>query len=222
MTTCEPEVLLSLAQLFARIIMMSFVSVGAILCIKWGWQLYREGIVSRTSGELQNQNIRFKFTAAGPGVILVAFGAWLLSLVATHSFSIETSGLATTATVLPTKTSASEFMLKSVIHYAQASNSNKDSSSTPTIPPQSTVKCEKCLLRHFVIRNMDGRVQEPTVSDIVGALDISIRNMRVNTPIPGALDSQNSNTLRTLSYLREAAVQELPQSSPNSTVAPTK
>ena len=91
MTQCDPEVLLSVTQLLVRLFLMTFVSVGAILCINWGWRLYRECVVSRTSGELQSQNIKLKFTAAGPGVLLVAFGAWLLSLVATHQFSVETS-----------------------------------------------------------------------------------------------------------------------------------
>ena len=208
MSQCDPEVLLSVVQLCVRLFLMTFVSIGAILCINWGWRLYRDCVVSRTSGELQSQNMKLKFTAAGPGVLLVAFGAWLLSLVATHQFSVETS--------TPTKPTAY------IESFPKAQNSQTadyrfwktNEVANPTVsvpPPQDLAKSERCAVRRFASRNMDGNAWEPTSQEIQSAIETSMAAVRASTAVQPTSSPHSARVLRTLSYLREMTALEVRQ-----------
>ncbi len=210
MTQCEPELLLSLAQLLVRLFMMTFVSIGAILSINWGWRLYRDCIVSRTSGELQSQSIKLKFSAAGPGVLLAAFGAWLLSLVATHQFSVETT--------TPTKPTAHIVAGRFIKAQANATGTT----STVAANSKGAKECERCAIRHFRSHQMDGDSWEPSSQDILNAVDAAISTFRSSPASQGSDTTQTIRSLRTLSYLRDMSALETRQDSAQKTESQSK
>ncbi len=81
--------LIELAQISVRGLLMLLVSIGGFLSIYLGWRLYMNAIISSVSGELDTGKIKIRFAAAGPGIILAAFGAWLLTSVAQHRFVVS-------------------------------------------------------------------------------------------------------------------------------------
>jgi len=81
---------ISLAQIIVRAILLFVVSIGGMISIFLGWQLYRDSIISKTSGSLETSGIKLRVTTASPGIVLAGFGAYLLSTVALHKFETET------------------------------------------------------------------------------------------------------------------------------------
>lgn len=67
-----------LALSFARSINLSLAIGAGMLCIFLGWKLYRDTVISKTSGDFSWGELRFKLSASGPGIFLVLFGAWLV------------------------------------------------------------------------------------------------------------------------------------------------
>lgn len=180
---------------------MAFVSVGAILSIYWGWRLYTECIASRVSGELHSKSLRFKFTAASPGVLLAAFGAWLLSLVATHPFSLESSSSLQRPTSLSTRSerSVGAFAIENRSSFQMVVDTPRANA------PQNPQKCDECILKKIVIKNMDGREVAPSATEIADAIDVSIAKLRADHNTSGSSRDNAVTALQTLTYLREAA-----------------
>lgn len=67
-----------MAMTFARSINLSLAIVAGVICIFLGWKLYRDTIISKTTGDVTWRDFRIKLTSSGPGVFLVLFGAWLI------------------------------------------------------------------------------------------------------------------------------------------------
>jgi hypothetical protein len=67
---------------------------GGILCIYFGWKLYRDGIASAVESEMQHGD-QWKFTlkALGPGVFFAAFGMWILVTVVNKQTVYEPVGV---------------------------------------------------------------------------------------------------------------------------------
>lgn len=61
-----------------RVTVLSLGMFAGTLTIYLGWRLYREGVTSRSQGELTFKNLRVALTAAGPGVFLALFGSYLI------------------------------------------------------------------------------------------------------------------------------------------------
>lgn len=71
-------VVVDLALTLSRGSVLLISALAGVLCIYLGWRLYRDAVVSKTAGLVEYKGLRFRLVAAGPGVFLVAFGAWLL------------------------------------------------------------------------------------------------------------------------------------------------
>lgn len=72
------------AQIVVRGVLLALVSVGGMVSIYFGWRLYQSAILSQVEGEFSTQSLKFKLSAASPGVFLAAFGAYLLLSVSQH------------------------------------------------------------------------------------------------------------------------------------------
>lgn len=79
------------AQILVRGFLLTMVSSGGMLCIYLGWCLYKQAIVSKTTGTVEVSSFKLRFSAGSPGVVLAAFGAYLLFSVAQHRFESETA-----------------------------------------------------------------------------------------------------------------------------------
>ena len=67
-----------LALSYARSINLSLSIVAGMLCIFLGWKLYRDTVISKTSGDFSWGEFRIKLSASSPGIFMVLFGAWLI------------------------------------------------------------------------------------------------------------------------------------------------
>jgi hypothetical protein len=56
-----------------------------------GWRLYRDSVVSKTSGEINYKSVRIVLTAGGPGVFLAMFGAYLLVSITGHKMDLSST-----------------------------------------------------------------------------------------------------------------------------------
>lgn len=88
-TACQSNI--EVTQIIVRAILLTMVSAGGILCIYLGWRLYKDSIISKVTGEFSRGDLKLKITSACPGILLAAFGSYLLFTVAQHRFTINTS-----------------------------------------------------------------------------------------------------------------------------------
>ena len=85
---CSP-IVIDLVLSITRGSVLLICAFAGVLSIYLGWRLYREAVVSKTSGLLEFKGLRFRLIAAGPGVFLVAFGAWLLVHLVDHPLEMS-------------------------------------------------------------------------------------------------------------------------------------
>lgn len=78
-----------LGLMLSRAALLGLGAIGGLLCIYLGWKLYRDGLLSRTSGEAQSGRFKFKVASAGPGVFFALFGMWLLMTVVNRPLVME-------------------------------------------------------------------------------------------------------------------------------------
>jgi hypothetical protein len=81
---------IELAQIFVRCVLLFMVSIGGCLSIFLGWRLYKDSIISKVDGEFNAGDIKIRISAAGPGIVLAGFGAYLLLSVSQHRFESTT------------------------------------------------------------------------------------------------------------------------------------
>jgi hypothetical protein len=204
--------LVPLAKIIARTIMMSFVSAGAIFSIYLGWRLYQECVKSTVFGELQTNRWKFKFVAAGPGVVLAAFGAWLLSLVAVHPFDRtikETIEIPPTAFRSSAKSNLSSFILDEGFQKIAATG-NPNSAKSKADPPQPC-RCAPPLRisREEKESYMDGHSKEPTYTEIKAAIELALESTRAGKPTDPEKVKAKRSAVEALEYLREIAMEAL-------------
>jgi hypothetical protein len=201
MTTCEQ--LIPLAQIIARIFTMTLVSIGAILSIYWGWHLYCITAKSAISGELQSAKFKFKFVSAGPGIVLAGFGAWLLSIVAMHPFSVEYD-----EQFGPTKPSAS------ISHITQSRKKHILQISAPTGTADISAKTEPCVCKPLRIKrkyfNLDGGgVTEPSYQEMKLAVETALTKIRAEPAKSSKEVELKKNAINALEYMLEVIDSEV-------------
>jgi hypothetical protein len=74
-----------------RVTVLILGMLSGTFTIYLGWKLYRERVVSRSVGELNFKDLRIALTAAGPGVFLALFGAYLLVTVINRPLDLSQS-----------------------------------------------------------------------------------------------------------------------------------
>jgi hypothetical protein len=205
--------IIPLAQILARVIMMSFVSLGAILSIYWGWHLYKNGVQSAVSGEVESRGIALKFVSAGPGIVLAGFGAWLLSTVAAHpAFEYKAKVQGQTSAIDSPMGQVTQGRFMTV---AAANKQASDSKAIDTKPAALDSKtAPACTCRAFItetnIKSMGGTAKaSPSNEEILQSLEAALAAIR-GAQVPGStIASHTSRTLESLEYLRELAADEV-------------
>lgn len=147
-------------------------AIGGVLAIYWGWRLYCDSVVSQTSGEAKFKGITLKMVAAGPGVFLAGFGAWLLVHVVNNQLEITDATRARTPTTY-------------------------EIYDTPRLMPvqapttQSPTKCECILERSHKSKLFSGEQEGLTRESVQLALDTAIEELlRVEKNFPTNSDSR--------------------------------
>jgi len=173
-----------------RVIVLVLGMLSGTFTIFLGWRLYRDGVVSRAKGELTFKDLRIALTAAGPGVFLALFGAYLLWLIVSQPLEL----IDRTATPAPTKYSSagaprSEQYSNSFIVRVQASSPQ---------PPSP-----RCVIHERTRRLMTG-ADARTPDQIFDALNIASGTLE--TRAATAADSEEARRLRqSVAVLRELA-----------------
>ncbi|MCJ0765516.1 hypothetical protein [Variovorax terrae] len=81
-----------------RISVLVLGMLAGTFVIYLGWKLYRDAVISKTSGEFSYKSVRVALTATGPGVFLALFGAYLLHTIVNQQVDLsQSSGGATLA-----------------------------------------------------------------------------------------------------------------------------
>jgi len=217
--TADCQIFIPFFQIAARVLLMFMVSLGAILSIYWGWRLYRDVVVvSQVSGELEVKGLTLKFVSAGPGIVLAGFGAWLLSLVATHPMNFKLEQKVDEVPAVWYRP-AQESAQPGLIRVGMTLSAKKDavSNAVPAALAPAPVRDCRCQpLRRssstvIVLGNMGGSLKDPSSLDILHSLESAI-DVVSKAQSPGVeMDKEVLRTLRSLEYLKELAQDALAQ-----------
>lgn len=145
MTECSA---IELIMFGTRGVVLILIAVAGIMCIYLGWRLYKDAVVSRTTGELQAAGVKLKLASLGPGIFLAALGVWLLAGVANRPVQqTETT---------PAKQPASFTARSTGWQFHQVTGAPANTATKP---------CTQCLIRQ-VSRVMSTGEPDVTTADI--------------------------------------------------------
>lgn len=183
----EPQFYLALIGAVARAVVLVIAAVSGTLCIYLGWRLYRDAIISRTTGEFNTSGgTKIKLWAAGPGVFFVVFGAWLLVHVVNKEFRVgnpvEAGALVSPAVIL-----------------AQYK-------SPPTAQPAPSKPTTKCAIG-FSMSFWDGS-SPPTAIAVERSLELAIKSVRASISKESDVKNvrRHEEALEVLQHLRRGVV----------------
>jgi hypothetical protein len=149
----------SLIQVILAIGRVSVLILGmlaGIFSVYLGWRLYRDAVISKTTGELTYKTVKVALTATGPGVFLALFGTYLLYAIVSLpvDLSIEEAVQAGPAvTQKPVRMQAPAQDFRSGFMTVQASTAP----ATPAAPP--------CLIRKVKATLYSGDSDDITPQD---------------------------------------------------------
>jgi hypothetical protein len=73
--------LIDVILVLGRVIVLILGMLAGVITIYLGWRLYKDSVISKTSGEVNFKSIKIILTSGGPGVFLAVFGAYILITV---------------------------------------------------------------------------------------------------------------------------------------------
>lgn len=190
---------LELAQILARIFMMTLVGIGALLSIYLGWRLYMGAVVSKVTGQLEAGGFKLKFAAASPGIVLAAFGAWLLSLVAHHRFELIDEMLPRPASfqIAPLPyTSLKAFIPGEFLQIADA-----QIDTSPKATGSNSTSCQ-CLFRRRQYSFFGGTAGDIPNATLKFGLKTALDELRTLPEGTATRMKDRDEALRTLAYLQ--------------------
>lgn len=184
------------AQIVVRGLLLALVSVGGMISIYFGWRLYQAAILSKVEGEYSGPNLKFKLSAASPGVFLAAFGAYLLLSVAQHRW-IETETREEPLARPSALTAAPWSFVQRVQHRAEAS-----------LPSCNCPPKQECLLA----KSTKGKVWIGGTSEVTDtSLNEDLTSIRVVlervTPVDRAERTRHLKATQALARLEAAAAE---------------
>lgn len=74
----QPDQLIDAVLAIGRVVVLILGMCAGTFTIYLGWRLYKDAIVSQTTGELSYKSLKIVLAGGGPGVFLAIFGAYLL------------------------------------------------------------------------------------------------------------------------------------------------
>lgn len=74
----QSDQLIDAVLAIGRVVVLILGMCAGTFTIYLGWRLYKDAIVSQTSGELSYKSLKIVLAGGGPGVFLAIFGAYLL------------------------------------------------------------------------------------------------------------------------------------------------
>ena len=74
----QPDQLIDAVLAIGRVVVLILGMGAGTFTIYLGWRLYKDAIVSQTTGELSYKSLKIVLAGGGPGVFLAIFGAYLL------------------------------------------------------------------------------------------------------------------------------------------------
>lgn len=74
-----------------RVIVLWLSLISGTVCIYFGWSLYKNTILSKTSGELTYGAVKLAIAANGPGVFIALFGAYIVATVVNQKLELSQS-----------------------------------------------------------------------------------------------------------------------------------
>ncbi len=75
-----------------RVVVLWLALIAGILCIYFGWSLYKNTIISKTTGNLSYGQIKIAIAANGPGIFLAAFGAYIIHSTVSQKLELTSNG----------------------------------------------------------------------------------------------------------------------------------
>lgn len=75
-----------------RAVVLIISALSGVLCIYLGWRLYKDAILTPTSGTATTSGFKLKFASAGPGVFFALFGMWLLVGIINRPLQLNNGG----------------------------------------------------------------------------------------------------------------------------------
>ena len=169
---------------------------AGIFSIYLGWSLYRDRVASKTGGELSLRELKLTLTAAGPGVFLALFGAYLLVSIVNHKVDLSSSN---TPATLPKATLGAAGPSSHLLPVAFPAVS---SASTPQPRMQAgAILAPPCLVRQRARVLFEG-ASAPSPTEVEESLEIAAK--AVATAATQATDeAQRAKMRRAVALLQD-------------------
>jgi len=197
-----------LALSHARSINLSLAIVAGMLCIFLGWKLYRDTVISKTSGDFSWGELRIKLSASSPGIFMVLFGAWLIFSVVSQRVNFSMSQDEAPATKTSFRNTESLYRL--------ASDAGTQRDLLPLTPSvQQPARDRSCAIRSskYSYSGQAGAEGFMTSQDIEKTLDFAIAIIRKDAQAskqttPQFNRQEHASAVRILSQLQTDIVRD--------------